>query len=191
MASSNTTHHVSGTIRGDLLWQHCTHRLMQSLIEAKFVYDIMWKYLYLNTSDCSCSHLVRCDSSHWWLVDSRCQQWVSKHYGRPRGTAALSIRLTCSSLCGLPYMWVISLSWNCRDGSCFPDPFHRLNKGTSLLIGSRSAVTCRSKQTLPWSCEQAIPTSWLCRLLTPTTDNAYVKSLLYSHWGMEKKKLSW
>lgn len=62
----------------------------------------------------------------------------------------------------LLWMWVINpVLSNCKSDFYFPDEYHRLNKGTSLLIESRPAVTCGTKQTHPWSCEQAIPTSWL------------------------------
>lgn len=46
-------------------------------------------------------------------------------------------------------------------GPFFPDEYCRLNKRTQLLIESRPAVTCGTKQTHPENCEQTIPTSWL------------------------------
>lgn len=67
----------------------------------------------------------------------------------------------------------------------FPDEYHRLSRGSRLLIGSRSAVTCGTKHTYPERCERALPTSWLfVLLLTPTKDNAHVKSLPHTRMHM-------
>lgn len=93
------------------------------------------------------------------------------------------------------YMWF----YHTPKGTDFPDEYHRLNKRTLLLIESRPAVTCGTKQTHPESREQAVPTSQLFVLrshpqqTTPMWSPCFTPSLhdKNAHDSQNNMTLSW